>query len=48
MLEQLSLNNNDLIRLNNHKFKRYFINSKDLSHRLIVILGQKGIARLLY
>ena len=38
MLDQLFLKSNDLIRLNNHKFKRYFIDSKDLSHRLIVIL----------
>lgn len=45
MLNQLFLKSNDLIRLNNHKFKRYFIDSKDLSHRLIVILGQRGIGK---
>ena len=45
MLDQLFLKGNDLIRLNNHKFKRYFIDSKDLSHRLIVILGQRGIGK---
>ena len=45
MLDQLLLKSNDLIRLNNHKFKRYFIDSKDLSHRLIVILGQRGIGK---
>ena len=45
MLDQLFLKSNDLIRLNNHKFKRYFIGSKDLSHRLIVILGQRGIGK---
>ena len=45
MLDQLFLKSNDLIRLNNHKFKRYFIDSKDLSHRLIVILGQRGIGK---
>ena len=45
MLDQLFLKSNDLIRLNNYKFKRYFIDSKDLSHRLIVILGQRGIGK---
>ena len=45
MLDQLFLKSNDLIRLNNHKFKRYFIDSKDLSHRLIVVLGQRGIGK---
>ena len=45
MLDQLFLKSNDLIRLNNHKFKRYFIGSKDLSHRLIVVLGQRGIGK---
>lgn len=45
MLDQLFLKSNDLIRLNNHKFKRYFIDSKDLAHRLIVILGQRGIGK---
>ena len=45
MLNQLFLKSNDLIRLNNHKFKRYFIGSKDLSHRLIVVLGQRGIGK---
>ena len=45
MLDQLFLKSNDLIRLNNHEFKRYFIDSKDLSHRLIVILGQRGIGK---
>ena len=45
MLDQLFLKSNDFIRLNNHKFKRYFIDSKDLSHRLIVILGQRGIGK---
>ena len=45
MLDRLFLKSNDLIRLNNHKFKRYFIDSKDLSHRLIVILGQRGIGK---
>lgn len=45
MLDRLFLKSNDLIRLNNNKFKRYFIDSKDLSHRLIVILGQRGIGK---
>ncbi|MGP1506521.1 MAG: AAA family ATPase [Campylobacter sp.] len=33
------------MRLNNHKFKRYFIDSKDLYDKLIVILGQRGIGK---
>ncbi|QCD44478.1 ATP-binding protein [Campylobacter mucosalis] len=45
MLEQLFLKSNNLIRLNNHKFRRYFIDSKDISNRLIVILGQRGIGK---
>ncbi|WP_349304329.1 AAA family ATPase [Campylobacter sp. RM16189] len=39
------LKSNDLIRLNNYKFKRYFIDSKDFSHRLTIILGQRGIGK---
>lgn len=45
MLDELFIKSNALIKLNNQKFKRYFIQTTDLTHRLSIVLGSRGIGK---
>ena len=45
MLDRLFIKSNALIKLNNQKFKRYFIQTTDLTHRLSIVLGSRGIGK---
>ena len=45
MLDGLFIKSNALIKLNNQKFKRYFIQTTDLTHRLSIVLGNRGIGK---
>ncbi|NLK66173.1 MAG: ATP-binding protein [Campylobacteraceae bacterium] len=45
MLDELFIKSNALIKLNNQKFERYFIKTTDLTHRLSIILGSRGIGK---
>lgn len=45
MLDELFIKSNTLIKLNNQKFKRYFIQTTDLTHRLSIVLGSRGIGK---
>lgn len=45
MLEELFIKSRDFINLNNQEYKRYFINSNKLEHRLSIIIGPRGIGK---
>ena len=45
MLDELFIKSNALIKLNNQKFKRYFIQTTDLTNRLSIVLGNRGIGK---
>ncbi len=45
MLEELFIKSRDFININNLKYKRYFIKTKKLEHRLSVIIGSRGIGK---
>ena len=45
MLEELFMKSRDFINLNNQEYKRYFINTKDLEHRLSIIIGPRGVGK---
>jgi len=45
MLEALFIKSRDFINVNNLKYKRYFIKTKKLEHRLSVIIGSRGIGK---
>lgn len=45
MLEELFMKSQDFITLNNQKYKRYFIKTKHLEHRLSIIIGPRGIGK---
>ena len=45
MLDEILIKSNKQILANNHKFRRYFIDKTDFSHRLIIVLGQRGIGK---
>ena len=39
MLEELFIKSRDFINLSNQEYKRYFINSNKLEHKLSIIIG---------
>lgn len=45
MLEELFIKSRDFVNLNNQEYKRYFINTKNLEHRLSIIIGPRGIGK---
>ncbi|NLO16648.1 MAG: ATP-binding protein [Arcobacter butzleri] len=45
MLEELFIKSREYISINNLKYKRYFINTKKLEHRLSIILGSRGVGK---
>ena len=45
MLEELFIKSRDFININNQEYKRYFIKTKNLEHRLSVIIGSRGIGK---
>jgi predicted AAA+ superfamily ATPase len=45
MLEELFIKSRDFININNLDYKRYFIKSKKLEHRLSIIIGSRGIGK---
>ena len=45
MLEELSIKSRDFININNLEYKRYFIKTKKLEHRLSIIIGSRGIGK---
>ena len=45
MLEELFIKSRDFININNLKYKRYFIKTKKLEHRLSIIIGSRGIGK---
>ena len=45
MLEELFIKSRDFINLSNQEYKRYFINSNKLEHRLSIIIGPRGIGK---
>ncbi|MBS9782764.1 MAG: ATP-binding protein [Arcobacter sp.] len=45
MLEELFIKSRDFIEINNQEYKRYFIKTKKLEHRLSVIIGSRGIGK---
>ncbi len=45
MLEELFIKSRDFIALNNQKYKRYFIKTYNLEHRLSIIIGPRGIGK---
>lgn len=45
MLEELFIKSRDFINLSNQEYKRYFINSNKLEHRLSIIIGARGIGK---
>ncbi|MEA3522056.1 MAG: AAA family ATPase [Campylobacterota bacterium] len=45
MLEKLFIKSRDFININNLEYKRYFITSKKLEHRLSIIIGSRGIGK---
>jgi len=45
MLEELFIKSRDFININNLKYKRYFIKTKNLEHRLSIIIGSRGIGK---
>ena len=45
MLEELFIKSRDFININNQEYKRYFIRTKKLEHRLSIIIGSRGIGK---
>jgi len=45
MIEELFIKSRDFININNQKYKRYFIKTKKLEHRLSIIIGSRGIGK---
>ncbi len=45
MLEELFLKSREFVALNNQTYKRYFIMSQSLEHRLSIIIGPRGIGK---
>jgi len=45
MLEELFIKSRDFININNQEYKRYFIKTKKLEHRLSIIIGSRGIGK---
>ena len=45
MLEELFIKSRDFININNQEYKRYFIKTKKLEHRLSIIMGSRGIGK---
>lgn len=45
MLEELFIKSRDFININNQEYKRYFIKTKHLEHRLSIIIGSRGIGK---
>lgn len=45
MLEELFIKSRDFISINNQEYKRYFIRTKKLEHRLSIIIGSRGIGK---
>lgn len=45
MLEELFIKSRDFVNLNNQEYKRYFINTKNLEHRLSIIIGPRGVGK---
>lgn len=45
MLEKLFIKSRDFIAINNQKYKRYFIKTYNLEHRLSIIIGPRGIGK---
>jgi predicted AAA+ superfamily ATPase len=45
MLEELFIKSRDFIHINNQEYKRYFIQTQNLEHRLSIIIGSRGIGK---
>ena len=45
MLEKLFIKSRDFIKINAQEYKRYFIRTKKLEHRLSIIMGSQGIGK---
>lgn len=45
MLEELFIKSRNFININNQEYKRYFIQTKQLKHRLSIIIGSRGIGK---
>lgn len=45
MLEKLFIQSRDFININAQEYKRYFIRTKKLEHRLSIIMGSQGIGK---
>lgn len=45
MLEELFIKSRDFININNQEYRRYFIKTKKLEHRLSIIIGSRGIGK---
>jgi|GEM_PF-6487424 len=45
MLEEFFIKSRDFIALNNQSYKRYFIITQPLEHRLSIIIGPRGIGK---
>ncbi len=45
MLETLFIKSRDFININNQEYKRYFFKTKQLEHRLSIIIGSRGIGK---
>ena len=45
MIETLFIKSQEFLQLNNLEYRRYFINTKKLDHRLSIILGPRGIGK---
>ena len=45
MLEELFIKSRDFVALNNQSYKRYFIMTQPLEHRLSIIVGPRGIGK---
>ena len=45
MIEELLIKSRDFININNQEYKRYFIKSQRLEHRLSIIIGSRGIGK---
>lgn len=45
MLEELFIKSRDFVALNNQSYKRYFLITQPLEHRLSIIIGPRGIGK---
>ena len=45
MLEELFIKSRDFIKINDQEYKRYFIQTQKLEHRLSIIIGSRGIGK---